>query len=247
MDPNSHFENQMADSRASLSPPPRSTRPLGSCKLPLCGDFLLSSNNKVSHSFEPSHSDVPKENPRKPTLLLYPATETSQDIQTVINETFPSTAVKIHGLKPILKNGMAVSFISEEKKSSFNNYIQHNENISSKIMDKQPGVRHPSFIIKNVPASIPIEEIHSAIQVFSKNSGSLKVRFQFPGSKPDITNWVLESPATILTELIQIKKIPLRWNMYQISEFYHIKRCNFCKAYGHTTKNCHHNIPSCAT
>ncbi|GBM98149.1 hypothetical protein AVEN_167421-1 [Araneus ventricosus] len=103
------------------------------------------------------------------------------------------------------------------------------------------------LIIKNVPASIPIEEIHSAIQVFSKNSGSLKVRFQFPGSKPDTTNWVLESPATVLTELIHIKKIPLRWNMYQISEFYHIKRCNFCQAYGHTTKNCHHNIPSCAT
>ncbi|GBL97235.1 Retrovirus-related Pol polyprotein from type-1 retrotransposable element R1 [Araneus ventricosus] len=35
--------------------------------------------------------------------------------------------------------------------------------------------------------------------------------------------------------------------MYQISEFFHIKRCNFCQAYGHTTKNCHHNIPSCAT
>ncbi|GBM29365.1 hypothetical protein AVEN_17856-1 [Araneus ventricosus] len=202
---------------------------------------------EVNPSLVPPSQNILAENSRRHTLLLYPAIETSQDLPTLLNETLPASEFKIKGLHSISKNGIAVSFNSEEDKSSFNNIIQHNESIASKILTKQPGVRHPSIIIKNVPTSIQLEEIQSTIQSYTKDSGLLRARFQFPGSKPDTTNWVLESPATVLKELIHIKKIPLRWKMYQISEFFHIKRCNFCQAYGHTTKNCHHNIPSCAT
>ncbi|GBO17779.1 hypothetical protein AVEN_59182-1, partial [Araneus ventricosus] len=202
---------------------------------------------EVNPSLVPPSQNILAENSQRHTLLLYPAIETSQDLPTLLNETLPASEFKIKGLHSISKNGIAVSFNSEEDKSSFNNIIQHNESIASKILTKQPGVRHPSIIIKNVPTSIQLEEIQSTIQSYTKDSGLLRARFQFPGSKPDTTNWVLESPARVLKELIHIKKIPLRWKTYQISEFFHIKRCNFCQAYGHTTKNCHHNIPSCAT
>ncbi|GBN82536.1 hypothetical protein AVEN_248605-1 [Araneus ventricosus] len=202
---------------------------------------------EVNPSLVPPSQKILAENSQRHTLLLYPALETSQDLPTLLNETLPASKFKIKGLHSISKNGIAVSFNSEEEKSSFNNIIQHSESFASKILTKQPGVRHPSIIIKNVPTSIQLEEIQSTIQSYSKDSGLLRARFQFPGSKPETTNWVLESPATVLKELILIKKIPLRWKMYQISEFFHIKRCNFCQAYGHTTKNCHHNIPSCAT
>ncbi|GBM87242.1 Dynein heavy chain 12, axonemal [Araneus ventricosus] len=202
---------------------------------------------EVNPSLVPPSQNILAEYSQRHTLLLYPAIETSQDLPTLLNETLPASEFKIKGLHSISKNGIAVSFNSEEDKSSFNNIIQHNERIASKILTKQPGVRHPSIIIKNVPTSIQLEEIQSTIQSYTKDSGLLRARFQFPGSKLDTNNWVLESPATVLKELIHIKKIPLRWKMYQISEFFHIKRCNFCQAYGHTTKNCHHNIPSCAT
>ncbi|GBN72453.1 hypothetical protein AVEN_273396-1 [Araneus ventricosus] len=208
---------------------------------------FIPQEDEVNPPLVPSPQKTMAENTRRHTLLLYPAIETSQDLPTLLNETLPASEFKIKGLQSISKNGIAVSFNTEEDKSSFNNIIQLNESIASKILTKQPGVRHPSIIIKNVPTSIQLEEIQSTIQSYSKDSGLLKARFQFPGSKPDTTNWVLESPATVLKELTLIKKIPLRWKMYQISEFFHIKRCNFCQAYGHTTKNCHHNIPSCAT
>ncbi|GBM98147.1 hypothetical protein AVEN_167420-1 [Araneus ventricosus] len=103
MNPNSQIETPTTDSGAFHSHPSRSTRSISGCKPPLSRDFLIPHNNGVSHSLNPFPSDVPVENPRKPTLLLYPATETSQDIQTLLNETLPATALKIHGLKPISK------------------------------------------------------------------------------------------------------------------------------------------------
>ncbi|GBN63007.1 hypothetical protein AVEN_29627-1, partial [Araneus ventricosus] len=173
------------------------------------------------------------------------AIETSHRSPTLLTETLPASELKLKVFIQFPKSSIAVSFNSEEDKSLIQ---QHYSTLVStfKILTKQP-VRHPSIIIKNVPTSIQLEEIQSTIQSYTKDSGLLRARFQFPGSKPDTNNWVLESPATVLKELIHIKKIPLRWKMYQISEFFHIKRCNFCQAYGHTTKNCHHNIPSCAT
>ncbi|GBO22162.1 hypothetical protein AVEN_71885-1 [Araneus ventricosus] len=92
----------------------------------------------------------------------------------------------------------------------------------------------------------PPKEIQSTLQAYTSNINSLKARFQFSGSKPNTTSWIFEAPAPDLAKLIQVKKIPLRWQMFQISKFYHIKRCNFCQAFGHTTKDCHFNIPSCA-
>ncbi|GBM93280.1 hypothetical protein AVEN_168046-1 [Araneus ventricosus] len=57
---------------------------------------------------------------------------------------------------------------------------------------------------------------------------------------------VFEAPAEVFQKLELIQKIPIRWQMFRISEVFHIKRCNFSQSFGHTTKDYRFNIPSCA-
>ncbi|GBM64703.1 hypothetical protein AVEN_175199-1 [Araneus ventricosus] len=106
---------------------------------------------------------IPK-NSKKQGVLIYPTPDSNQEIQSFLNETIPSMNIKIHNIKPIAKSGLAVSFQSEEHKLNFQNIIQSDSKISSKINIQQPGLRHPSVIIYNVPPSIPLEEIQTTLQ-----------------------------------------------------------------------------------
>ncbi|GBM98616.1 hypothetical protein AVEN_242618-1 [Araneus ventricosus] len=80
-------------------------------------------------------------NSTKPAVLLYPTTDSSQEIHSVLKESFSTLNLKIQNINPISKNGLAVSFHSEDDKLNFQQIIQNDVNISTKIQVKQPGLR----------------------------------------------------------------------------------------------------------
>ncbi|GBM40334.1 hypothetical protein AVEN_23896-1 [Araneus ventricosus] len=107
--------------------------------------------------------------------------------------------------------------------------------------------RLPSLIVHNVPSSTIEETIQEALMNQLHLSDPLKLRFKFRGTIQDTSNWVFEASASTPKSTQKIKKLHIGWSMFKISEFYHIKRCNFCQAFGHTTKDCTHQIPSCGS
>ncbi|GBO24848.1 hypothetical protein AVEN_104975-1 [Araneus ventricosus] len=67
------------------------------------------------------------------------------------------------------------------------------------------------------------------------------------GRKEGTSHCVLEALFEAFFKLRQLRKIPIKWAMYQMKEFLQIKRCSTCQAYGHTTnsKECKFTIPFC--
>ncbi|GBM81608.1 hypothetical protein AVEN_82338-1 [Araneus ventricosus] len=67
------------------------------------------------------------------------------------------------------------------------------------------------------------------------------------GRKEGTSHWVLEAPCEAFFNLRQLRKIPIKWSMYQMTEFIHIKRCSTCQAYGNTanSKECKYTTPFC--
>ncbi|GBN65183.1 hypothetical protein AVEN_62471-1 [Araneus ventricosus] len=67
------------------------------------------------------------------------------------------------------------------------------------------------------------------------------------GRKEGTSHWVLEAPCEAFFNLRRLRKIPIKWTMYQMKEFLHIKRCSTCQAYGHTanSKECKFTTPFC--
>ncbi|GBM41031.1 hypothetical protein AVEN_180938-1 [Araneus ventricosus] len=65
--------------------------------------------------------------------------------------------------------------------------------------------------------------------------------------KEGTSHWVLEAPCEAFFYLRRQRKIPIKWTMYQMKEFLHIKRCSTCKAYRHTanSKECKFTTPFC--
>ncbi|GBL84570.1 hypothetical protein AVEN_191043-1 [Araneus ventricosus] len=67
------------------------------------------------------------------------------------------------------------------------------------------------------------------------------------GRKEGTSHWVLEAPCEAFFNLRRLRKIPIKWTMYQMKEFLHIKRCSTCQTYGHTvnSKECKFTTPFC--
>ncbi|GBM25106.1 hypothetical protein AVEN_96678-1 [Araneus ventricosus] len=149
-------------------------------------------------------------------------------------------------IKPIRGNGLAISFQTPPHIKEFQSRIEENSNLTSSITTKLPTKRSPSFILCNIPISTKEAEIQEALETQLNLSSPLNLRFKFKGNSTETTNWVFEASAPTLNTIHQVKKIQMGWSMYRISEFFHFKKCNFCQAFGHTTKDCHRQIPSCS-
>ncbi|GBO09142.1 hypothetical protein AVEN_124377-1 [Araneus ventricosus] len=178
----------------------------------------------------------------KPALLLYPVQDSSIEIPVILSEAIPSSDYNIHNIRPIPKSGFVITSNSEDDKMKLSTAIRKNPNISTKVTIKNTGKRHPSLILYNVPSNISDEEIKSHLQAFQTNQYPLKIRFQFKCRLPNTGNLGFETPATEFHKLMNIRKVPIKWKMYNLSEFHRIKRCNFCQSFAHAAKDCRYNI-----
>ncbi|GBO12448.1 hypothetical protein AVEN_160632-1 [Araneus ventricosus] len=97
-----------------------------------------------------------------------------------------------------------------------------------------PGKRHPSIIIYDLPNTITDQEVQEALRTYTEDAENIRTRFKLKGRKPDTSHWVMEAPRQHFLQLKRFRKIAVNWNLFQIKEFFHVKRCQFCQAFGHT-------------
>ncbi|GBN15583.1 hypothetical protein AVEN_241081-1 [Araneus ventricosus] len=148
-------------------------------------------------------------------------------------------------MKNIKSDGLAISLASSEDKVIFNTEISTIESLITKITIKTPKKRHPSVIIYNVHVDVPESEIQETLRNHMHIDTELKPRFKFRGRSTNHQNWAFVTPAAEFSSLITFNKIPIRWQMHRLGEFYHYKLCNYCQSFGHTTKDCTFSTPSC--
>ncbi|GBO01330.1 hypothetical protein AVEN_121831-1 [Araneus ventricosus] len=209
-------------------------------------------NNKTKNQIPSSSSQatIPSspllaEPSLNPTILLFPSSNSSKNLTAILNEELPSKDFNPRNIKSIKGNGLAISFKTTNDIENLQSKIDNNANLKSSIQTKHPKKRLPSLIVYNESSSTKEEAIQEALINQLALTDPPKLRFHFRGSTQDSLNWVFETSATILQTIQKIKKLQIGWSMFRISEFYHIKRCNFCQAYGHTTKDCTLHLPSC--
>ncbi|GBL91317.1 hypothetical protein AVEN_203471-1 [Araneus ventricosus] len=173
--------------------------------------------------------------------------QTSKQVQTQTSQVSnqpPSSIPAVPSPNPtilLFPNSTSSDMINLQTK------IDSNVNLKELIKSKSPAKRLPSLIVHNVPSSTTEETLQEALRDQLHLSAPLNLRFKFRGTIQDTSNWVFEASASILQSTLKIQKLHIGWSMFKIKEFFHIKRCNFCHAFGHTTKDCTYQIPSCGS
>ncbi|GBN29368.1 hypothetical protein AVEN_132340-1 [Araneus ventricosus] len=201
-----------------------------------------------NHIFPPPNqsNSIPPEPAPNPTILLYPTTDSTSNLSEILNEALSPRDYNPTNIKPLRGNGLAISFQTSSQIKQFQSKLKENSNLKSAITIKLPTKRSPSFILYNVPNPTKEEDIQEALKSQLNLKNPLNLRFKFKGNTTSTTNWVFEATSQTLNIIQQIQKIQIGWSMLKISEFFHFKKCNFCQAFGHTTKDCHRQIPSCS-
>ncbi|GBN05509.1 hypothetical protein AVEN_36999-1 [Araneus ventricosus] len=200
--------------------------------------------SQVSNQPPSSIPAVPSPNP---TILLFPNSTSSGNLSDILNKELQPEEFNTTNIKPIKGNGLAISFKSNSDMINLQTKIDSNVNLKELIKSKSPAKRLPSLIVHNVPSSTTEETLQEALRDQLHLSAPLNLRFKFRGTIQDTSNWVFEASASILQSTLKIQKLHIGWSMFKIKEFFHIKRCNFCHAFGHTTKDCTYQIPSCGS
>ncbi|GBN15145.1 hypothetical protein AVEN_35352-1 [Araneus ventricosus] len=193
------------------------------------------------------HSSIPAVPSPNPTILLFPNSTSSGNLSDILNKELQPEEFNTTNIKPIKGNGLAISFKSNSDMINLQTKIDSNVNLKELIKSKSPAKRQPSLIVHNVPSSTTEETLQEALRDQLHLSAPLNLRFKFRGTIQDTSNWVFEASASILQSTLKIQKLHIGWSMFKIKEFFHIKRCNFCHAFGHTTKDCTYQIPSCGS
>ncbi|GBM97196.1 hypothetical protein AVEN_149524-1 [Araneus ventricosus] len=194
-------------------------------------------------SFSSDHQATISPNP---TILLYPTTNLTSNLPEMLNEALSPRDFNPTNIKPLRGNGLAISFQTSSQIKQFQSKLEENNNLKSSISTKLPTKRSPSFILYNVPNPTKEAAIQEALKIQLNLTNPLNLRFKFKGNTNETTNWVFEATTPTLNIIQQVQKIRIGWSMLKISEFFHFKKCNFCQAFGHTTKDCHRQIPSCS-
>ncbi|GBL72985.1 hypothetical protein AVEN_128159-1 [Araneus ventricosus] len=182
------------------------------------------------------------------TILVYPAKDSSEatSVEEILKNTiWPEASVKIREFRKVKNQGVAVSCDSVKDIQSIISGLDGDNSAKAKVSHRMPGKRHPSIILYDLPNTITDQEVQQALRTYTEDGENLRIRFKLKGRKPDTSHWVMEAPCKQSLQLERFRKIAVNRNMFQIKEFFHLKRCQFCQAFGHTRQNCKYTVPNC--
>ncbi|KAF8784082.1 putative 50 kDa protein in type I like protein [Argiope bruennichi] len=200
--------------------------------------------NKISYA-----AIAKKQAPKKPqALLIYPSESSKgpEEIRELLKKEVAHPGVKIKEVRNI-RNGVAVICDNPEDISQLETKIKNSNTLKETIHTKQPAKRHPSIIIYNLPEEITIDEINEALKARAGTTENLNLRFKLSGRTQGTAHWVMEAPSESFHKIRKLGRIPINWSMYQIKEFFHIKRCNKCQGFRHLAKDCPNTRPFCGS
>ncbi|GBM90733.1 hypothetical protein AVEN_197240-1 [Araneus ventricosus] len=170
---------------------------------------------------------------RKPhTILVYPAKDSSEatSVEEILKNTIrPEANVKIREFRKVKNQGVAVSCDSVKDIQSIISRLDGDNSAKEKVSHRMPGKRHPSIILYDLPNTITDQEVQEALRTYTEDGENLRTRFKLKGRKPDTSHWVMEAPRQHFLQLKRFRKIAVNWNMFQIKEFFHVKRVSFAR------------------
>ncbi|KAF8791598.1 putative 115 kDa protein in type-1 like protein [Argiope bruennichi] len=204
---------------------------------------------------KPSYAEVAKlkNRKKKPTMLLYPTEENDKTIESILREELKEDGpnFKIRVVRKLQNKGLAIVCDKEQEFDQLKRTIESNDSLKKNITVRLPGKRLPSLIIYDLPNDTTNKDVQTALKAYTNMQEDLRLRFKMKGRREGTSHWVLETPGEVLHTLKQLKKIPINCSMYQMKEFFHVKRCSTCQAYGHTenaknlSKECKFTTPFC--
>ncbi|GBN02572.1 hypothetical protein AVEN_89534-1 [Araneus ventricosus] len=201
---------------------------------------------------------APKKQQKKtPTILIYHkeqdqdqeategTTHSKTNLETLLRKELSCQEVRLHNIKPLRNEGIAISCKDENDIKTLMDRIQKSDTLKDKIASRLPAKRHPSIIIYDIPNDTTDEEIQASLKANTGIEKDLKLRFKLRGRKQETSHWIMEAPAEEFHKIIPVEKISINWEIHNIKEFYHIQRCNNCHEYGHPAAKCTATRPFC--
>ncbi|GBM92131.1 Putative protein in type-1 retrotransposable element R1DM [Araneus ventricosus] len=191
--------------------------------------------------------------PNQPTILLYHK-ELYDDgnqkmekkgLEHLIREELSCNEVNLSNIKPVRNNGIAITCTKEGDAQAIMDKIANTESLNKLITARKPKKRHPSIIIYDISDQTTNEEIQDALRHHTGIENDIKLRFKLRGRTEGTSHWVIETPSDEFQKISMIKKLPINWSMHNVREFFHIKKCQRCQAYGHLVNNCKNIKPFC--
>ncbi|GBO36331.1 hypothetical protein AVEN_33273-1 [Araneus ventricosus] len=197
--------------------------------------------------------EVPKQRPIQPTVLLYHKELYNEDnqqlpkkgIEHLLRENLSCNEISFSNIKTVRNNGIAITCRKEEDVQALLDKIENSESLNNVITARKPAKRHPSIIIYGIPDQTTNEEVQDSLRHHTGIDKDLKIRFKLRGRTQGTSHWVLETPSEEFKKTTSIKKLPINWSMHNIREFFHIKKCQKCHAYGHLFNSCKNIKPFC--
>ncbi|GBM59551.1 hypothetical protein AVEN_164317-1, partial [Araneus ventricosus] len=191
--------------------------------------------------------------PNQPTILLYHK-ELYDDgnqkmekkgLEHLLREELSCNEVNLSNIKPVRNNGIAITCTKEGDAQAIMDKIANTDSINKLITARKPKKRHPSIIIYGISDQTTNEEIQDALRHHTGIENDIKLRFKLRGRTEGTSHWVFEIPSDEFQKISMIKKLPINWSMHNVREFFHIKKCQRCQAYGHLVNNCKNIKPFC--
>ncbi|GBL92256.1 Putative protein in type-1 retrotransposable element R1DM [Araneus ventricosus] len=191
--------------------------------------------------------------PNQPTILLYHK-ELYDDgnqkmekkgLEHLLREELSCNEVNLSNIKPVRNNGIAITCKKEGGAQAILDKIANTESLNKLITARKPKKRHPSIIIYGISDQTTNEEIQDALRHRTGIENDIKLRFKLRGRTEGTSHWVFETPSDEFQKISMIKKLPINWSMHNVREFFHIKKCQRCQAYGHLVNNCKNIKPFC--
>ncbi|GBN41359.1 hypothetical protein AVEN_53973-1 [Araneus ventricosus] len=163
-------------------------------------------------------------------LIVVPndgAEGSNKDVEPILRKELPQeTANKIKLVRETHKSEMAVECHKEEDVGTIKESI---ESINNNVSTRHPGKRHQSLVIYDFPEATTIKEIQKVTGGYSENCMSQRLRFKMRGREEGKNHIMLGAPSKVFHTLKHIKRISINWALYNIPEFYHMKKYATCQ------------------
>ncbi|XP_023238043.1 uncharacterized protein LOC111636882 [Centruroides sculpturatus] len=195
--------------------------------------------------------------PSKDVLLIYNKEDNknSENTRKIIQERINPIAlgIGVERIRRIGGGGVAIHLNNKSDLTKLENCVQ--ESIPELIVRK-PKKRNPHIVLYSVPAQLLREELQDYIyeqnNIIHENYSEIefkeqfKIKFSMGRKDAQFHNWAVEVSPQIRKYLLMVGKINLQWSRCRVQDFCPIMQCFRCCKYGHSTKYCEQEIPTCS-
>ncbi|XP_023230403.1 uncharacterized protein LOC111630517 [Centruroides sculpturatus] len=198
-----------------------------------------------------------RDKPSKDVLLIYHKEDNinSENMREIIQQHVNPIALGI-GVERIRRIGGGGIAIHLNNKNDLNKLEKCVQETIPELVTRKPKKRNPHVVLYSVPVQIRREElldhIYEQNYIIHENFSDtefkeqFKIKFRMGRKDAQFINWAIEVSPQIRKYLLMMGKINLQWSRCRVQDFCSIMQCFRCCKYGHSTKYCEQEVPTCS-